>query len=283
MYARAVHEASGRSGEFVALNCAALPETLIESELFGYSKGAHSAASRDKPGLVEQAEGGTLFLDEIGDMSLSAQAKVLRFLQDRHVLPLGASRSRPVDVRVLAASRWGVRNDVEEDGRAVPGIRVDLAARLGPEPIVLPPLRDRMEDVALLASAFVSQLGAPRRLTSAAWRRLFFYEWPGNIRALEKAVSKAAVLCGDGDLIKAEHFVGLESPAKKPTSQEPVTSDNMKRRSRQETPDRAALEACLSRNGGDVPAVARELGRERTLVWRWIRKHEIDVRRFRGG
>src|SRR5215213_4524876 len=147
VHAEAVHRASGRGGPFLAINCAAIPENLVESELFGYARGAHSTADRSKTGLLEQAEGGTLFLDEIGEMPMGAQTKLLRFLQNRELLSLGATRTRTLDVRVIAATHRAVSEGDVDAGTA--GLRLDLAARLGPEPLILPPLRDRPEDVGL--------------------------------------------------------------------------------------------------------------------------------------
>lgn len=184
--AEAIHRESGRSGPFVAINCAALPDTLIESELFGYARGAHSMAEHSKPGLIEHAEKGTLFLDEIGDMPSHAQSKLLRFLQDRKVLSLGASHSRKLNVRVVAATHREIaRRDDEQ------GLRLDLAARLGPERLLIPPLRDRPEDIGLLVSHFLRE--RPRAFSIPAYRALFRRLWLGNVRELEKAVQIAEI------------------------------------------------------------------------------------------
>jgi pSer/pThr/pTyr-binding forkhead associated (FHA) protein len=158
-FARGIHQASGRSGKFVAVNCPALPGTLIESELFGYAKGAHSQAGRDKPGLIDEAEKGTLFLDEIAEIAPEVQAKLLRFLEDRQLMALGTTRARRADVRVLAATN-----------RDLSALRQDLAARLGPEPIRLPPLRNHREDIAALAGHFLRDRGG-MSLEVPAFRR----------------------------------------------------------------------------------------------------------------
>src|SRR6185503_18991485 len=152
VYARAVHEASGRKGRFVAINCAAIPRDLVESELFGYRQGAHSTAHQAKAGLIEEAEGGTLFLDEIGEMTPEAQIKILRFLQDRELTPLGSTRPRRIDVRVVAATN---RTAPGSGGKSAAGLRDDMVARLGAAPIHLPPLRSRTEDLGVLIAHFL--------------------------------------------------------------------------------------------------------------------------------
>jgi transcriptional regulator with PAS, ATPase and Fis domain len=163
VYAKAVHRASGRPGRFVALNCAAIPTELVESEMFGFARGAHSQAAASKPGLIEEAEQGTLFLDEIGDMPGPAQAKLLRFLQEHTYVPLGGREARRMDVRIVAAT------SSLAPGAHAHGLRRDLLARFGAEPVVLPPMRERREDVGALARHFLGQsagigIGAPQDL-----------------------------------------------------------------------------------------------------------------------
>jgi len=280
IYARATHKSSGRTGPFVAINCSAIPDTLIESELFGYRKGAHSAADRSKPGLIEQAEGGTLFLDEIGDMSSSAQSKILRFLQEREYWPLGAQSPQKLNVRVIGATLRGRSESGDE-----PGLRPDLAARLEAVPVVLPTLRERVEDMGLLADHFLR--GSGKQLSVEALRLLFFGAWPGNIRAFERALQSAVVLAGAEDTIKEEHLPGLitETTDTLPTLLVSRTTaedaDARSRRAKGETPGRAELESLLIAHNGSVPEVARALDRQRTLVWRWVKKYEIDVAKFR--
>jgi len=264
VHAEAVHRASGRKGSFVAINCAAIPDNLVESELFGYARGAHSTADRGKPGLLEQAEGGTLFLDEIGDMSPTAQTKLLRFLQSREVLTLGTTRPRQLDVRVVAATN----RPLEPDART--GLRYDLAARLGPEPLLLPPLRDRAEDVAILASHFAKP---PVEFVPEAFHALFLHAWKGNVRELQKVVLLAQVLAGAGTPIGLEHL-----PAPLAMRVEPAPVKPAGRRKR---PTREELATLLSRHGGDVAQLAREIGRQRTLVWRWLRENQLRPDDFR--
>ncbi len=192
VYSRAVHEASGRKGPFLAINCAAIPAELVESELYGYVRGAHSTAMHTKAGLIEQADGGTLLLDEIGDMRPALQGKIFRFLQDRLLLPLGATTPRPVDVRVLAAtSKFG------------DAVRPDLRARLGSDPIEIPPLRERVEDIAALAAYFGGE--GLRGLEPAAFRALHLYSWPLNVRELASAITRAVAIAG-GEPVALEHL-----------------------------------------------------------------------------
>jgi transcriptional regulator with PAS, ATPase and Fis domain len=265
VHAEAIHRASGRKGPFIAINCAAIPDNLVESELFGYARGAHSTADRGKSGLIEQAEGGTLFLDEIGEMSQIAQTKLLRFLQSREVLTLGTTRTRTLDVRVVAAT-----NRCLEADAAGQGLRDDLAARLGPEPFNLPPLRERLEDIGLLTAHFAK---AEVELVPEAYQALFLHGWKGNVRELEKVVTLARVLGGEGTPIGFEHLpkplsAKIERPAGKPVIQ----------RSR---PTREELRTLLSRHGGDVAQMAREIGRQRTLVWRWLRENHLSPADYR--
>jgi transcriptional regulator with PAS, ATPase and Fis domain len=188
VYARAVHQASGRPGRFVAVNCAAIPRELVETELFGYVRGAHSQARESKSGLLEEADGGTLFLDEIGEMSPELQAKLLRFAQDRLLTPIGGTQARKIDARILAATN---RLEPLTSDRGA-GLRADLLARLGAEPIELPPLRGHLEDVGVLAAHFLRS--CDRRLLPSAFRSLCLHAWPGNVRELEKALQEAEVL-----------------------------------------------------------------------------------------
>jgi transcriptional regulator with PAS, ATPase and Fis domain len=262
--AEAIHKASGRSGPFLAINCAAIPENLVESELFGYARGAHSMADRPKPGLLEQADGGTLFLDEIGEMSQSAQTKLLRFLQSRQILSLGTTRARTLDVRVVAATNRPVAQEL--DG---PGLRYDLAARLGPAPLTIPPLRDRAEDIGPLTDYLAkNRLG----FVPEAYLALFLHTWKGNVRELEKVVTVAQVLANGEPHVDLDHLptaVAARVDGLAPTSR------------RRRRPTREELVEALARHGGDVAELARELGRQRTLVWRWLRENEIRANDFR--
>ncbi len=256
--ARAVHRASGRRGQFVAINCASLPAALVESELFGYAAGAHSTARVAKPGLVEAAEGGTLLLDEIGDMPADLQAKIFRFLQDRTISPLGSLKQRKVDVRIIAAT---THIDGHE-GRAP--MRRDLLARLGADPIVVAPLRDRPEDIPGLLAHFAA--GALDQVEPAALRALCLYSWPLNVRELEKTTRNAIALCEDRHL-RLEH---LPSGIRAVLDRGPLIT--ARRRAPRAAPERAELEHLLTEHDGNVAEVARVLDRKWNTVWRWIVK-----------
>jgi len=266
VHAQALHRASGRQGAFVTINCAAIPEHLLESELFGYARGAHSTAMQPKAGLFEQAEGGTLFLDELGEMPSAAQSKLLRFLQSRQVLSLGTTQPRSLDVRVIAATH---RTTASADGR--PGLRADLAARLGPAPVSLPPLRDRVEDVGSLTSFFLRR--RELHFEPEAYLALFLHHWKGNIRELGKVLEVAEAYATDGAVLAREHLPPeIAGRVAGPTRAEAVRRDR---------PTREDLEALLSRHHGRVARVARELGRQRTLVWRWMRELELSPGEYR--
>jgi two-component system NtrC family response regulator len=207
LLARALHQGSARQrGPFVAVNCAALPETLLESELFGYRRGAFTGADRDKPGLFEEAHGGTLFLDEVGETPPLLQAKLLRALQEREVRPLGCTRSRPVDVRLVTASN---RDLWREAARG--GFRLDLYYRLAVFPIRVPPLRERLADVLPLAAHFLAELArrdgeAPAALSEQAAQLLLAHPWPGNVRELANEVERARALAGPRAELLPAHF-----------------------------------------------------------------------------
>lgn len=210
--ARALHELGPRAAKpFVALNCAALPENLVEAELFGYEKGAFTGATREKPGRFETADGGTLFLDEIGELPLHTQGKLLRFLDEQHVERLGTVRSRTVDVRVLAATNRDLDAEVI-DGR----FREDLFFRLAVISLLVPPLRERPDDILPLAGHFLGELCRETSLPDVAEEvpeRLLAYRWPGNVRELHNAVEHAVVASG-GALVLGDHLpAGVQNGA----------------------------------------------------------------------
>ena len=207
LFAQTVHFNSLRhSGEFVAQNCAALPDNLLESELFGYKKGAFSGAMQDKKGLIELANGGTLFLDEIGDMPLGLQAKLLRVLQEKEVRPLGGVESKKIDVRVVAATHCNLEEKIKKGE-----FREDLYYRLSVFPIDVPPLRARKDDVPALAKYFVDEFARVygKEVTGFAPRAfdcLFDYDFPGNVRELKNVIERAVLLCEPGGSILPEHL-----------------------------------------------------------------------------
>jgi len=214
--ARFLHRGSTRkNGPFIALNCAALPEQLLESELFGYERGAFTGAMVSRAGKIEQAAGGVLFLDEVGEMSPPVQAKFLRVLQEREFQRLGGSKVLRADARVIAATNRDPREAIQRGT-----LREDLYYRLGVFEISLPPLRERRDDILLLVDTFLTDLaknvGRPAAGLSADARdRLVSYAWPGNVRELRNAIERAVILC-EGGLISSEHLpiaVGQVSPA----------------------------------------------------------------------
>ncbi|HEY6477739.1 MAG TPA: sigma 54-interacting transcriptional regulator [Polyangia bacterium] len=265
--ARAIHQASGRAGAFITVNCAALPATLVESDLFGHVAGAYSTAKRAKPGLVEAADGGTLLLDEIGEAARELQAKIFRFLQDRTYMPLGATRVRRADVRVLAAT---TRTNIGPDGKA---LRPDLVARLGAEPITIPALRRRAEEIAPLVAHFSTSV--VRRIEPAALRAMALYGWPLNVRELEKTLANAIALSSDGELL-LENLPGAVRGALERGA--PIEVRPRKPRA---APDRQELEQILKQHEGNVASVARALDRQWNVVWRWMAKHGLRPEGFR--
>ena len=271
VYARAVHAASGRKGRFVAINCAAIPRELVESELFGYRPGAHSTAHQAKAGLIEEAEGGTLFLDEIGEMSAEAQIKILRFLQDRELTPLGSTRPRRMDVRIIAATNRVLAGP----GKGPDGLRDDIVARLGAAPIHLPPLRSRVEDLGALAAHFLGRARGVGTFEQPAFRALALYGWPLNVRELEKIISAASVLAGGAGPIALrdlpEPIAAVLGAPVVPAARKPNGP----------SPTPAQLEELLRRYEGNVADVSRELGKHRAAVWRWIKKFGLGPQKFR--
>jgi DNA-binding NtrC family response regulator len=262
LIAREIHRRSGRAaGPFVAVNTAAVAETLAESELFGHVKGAFTGAVDGRQGFFEQAHGGTLFLDEVGDMPLPAQAKILRALQERAVRPVGAARAVAVDLRVISATHQDLARAIA-DGH----FRQDLYYRIKGAELVVPPLRARHEDIVLLAHDFLDRLAGSLpsvpRLTAGAVDRLLAHPWPGNVRELEHVLTAAAALA-TGDEIRAAELglPGAGRPAE-PTdfaALEGLPLTEAKERLLEEF-ERATIAAALDRHGGNVSAAARQLG-----------------------
>lgn len=263
LVARAIHDCGfRRSKPFIVQNCASLPEHLLESELFGYRKGAFTGADRDRRGLLDAANGGTLFLDEIGDMPLLLQAKLLRVLQEGEVRPLGTTETHRVDVRIVAATHRDLRSQVENDQ-----FREDLFYRLSNFPIELPPLRERQEDILQLARHFSDKACTFLqrdlcRWSDAALELLAGYAFPGNVRELKGLVERAVLLCEGGELLP-EHF-NLQVKSS--------LDSNLNLRERMERVERSLLMDCLRKNGGNQSQAARELGLpRRTLLYRMER------------
>ena len=269
LVARAIHDSGfRRSRPFVVQNCASLPENLLESELFGYRKGAFTGANSDRKGLFDAADTGTLFLDEIGDMPLPLQAKLLRVLQEGEVRPLGSTETHKVDVRIIAATHRNLRALVDE-GR----FREDLYYRLSSFPIELPPLRERGEDILRLARHFADKACALLQRENSQWSdaalaHLAGYPFPGNVRELKSLVERAVLLAEGGELLP-EHFNLNTSAASDPTASEPQGTSL---RERMDALERNLLLQFLRKNNGNQTLTARELELpRRTLLYRMER------------
>ena len=272
LLARAIHTLSLRkSGPYVVVSCAALPDTLLESELFGYVKGAFTDAKKDKPGRFALAEKGTLFLDEIGDISPTLQVKLLRFLQEREYEPLGAVRTVKADVRVIAATNKNLAKRVEEGG-----FREDLYYRLNVVKIELPPLGRRREDIPLLVEHFLERfnLKMSKRISSVSPEVMdlfFHYSFPGNIRELENALEHAFVLC-QSPQIKLEHLPEeLVEKAKERKYSETTPNTPL------EAAEKQALQRALESVGGNRKKAAKNLGISYVTLWRKMRKLNLMV------
>ncbi|HEX7984247.1 MAG TPA: sigma-54 dependent transcriptional regulator [Duganella sp.] len=279
LVAQALHQNSARAaGPFVAVNCAAIPAELLESELFGHVKGAFSGAAADRPGRFREADGGTLFLDEIGDMALPTQAKILRVLQEREVTPLGARHSQPVDLRVVAATHRDLEAEV-----AAGTFRADLWYRLQVITITLPPLRARAGDVALLAAHFLRAHagGRGKRLSEPALRALRAHDWPGNVRELRNTIQRAVAL-SEGDLIEVEHLgIGVARPAVKaaddgvPAVVADIDWDGTLENALAQV-ELAMLCRALEAAGGNRSEAARRLGLSRQQLYRKLAQYQLE-------
>jgi two-component system nitrogen regulation response regulator NtrX len=273
LVARTVHALSRRrNGPFVEVNCAAIPEELIESELFGHVKGAFTGAVADRRGKFELADGGTIFLDEIGDMTLKTQAKVLRVLQEQVVERVGGSASIRVDVRVLAATNKELTSEIRA-GR----FREDLYFRLNVIPIFVPPLRDREPDIPLLADHFMGELAReygrrPKRIDAGAMARLRACRWPGNVRELRNVIERLIIMV-PGDVITLPDLAFLEPPAEEAASTEPVGALTL--HDARERFERDYILRALAAQNGNISRTAEILGVERSNLYRKMRAFGI--------
>jgi transcriptional regulator with PAS, ATPase and Fis domain len=262
--ARFIHRASARKGgPFVALNCAALPEQLLESELFGYERGAFTGAQQSKPGQIELAAGGVLFLDEVSEMSPTAQAKFLRVLQEREFQRLGGTRLLKANVRIIAATNRDLRKAVERGD-----FREDLFYRLQVFDIRLAPLRERKADVVLLSDVFLQDIAKsfgrpPAGLTRDAREALLQHDWPGNVRELRNALERAAILC-EGGLINAQHLSLYVRPAA------PAATTDLN------AVERDTIEQVMRECRGNKSKAAKRLGLSRTQLYVRLRKYHLD-------
>ncbi|HTV23817.1 MAG TPA: sigma 54-interacting transcriptional regulator [Polyangiaceae bacterium] len=272
--AQAIHDRSGRRGDFRAVNCAALPKDLVESELFGYRRGAFSGAIRDKPGLIRMAHKGTLLLDEIGDMPLDAQAKLLRVLQSKELFPLGATEPEPVDVRIIGATHRNLSQLLEE-GR----FRQDLYARLNEYHLSLPPLRERKEDIYMLLAEFFHRHGGQNlRVTFPFMMALLHYDWPYNVRELESCAKRCVVL-SEGKPLSEEMLTDDIAREMSDYGREFAPAEGSKEES--VAPSREELVQLLERHQGNVAAVGRDLGKARMQIHRWLKRYTIDIDDYR--
>jgi transcriptional regulator with GAF, ATPase, and Fis domain len=318
LLARAVHGLSARPGDLVAVNCGAVPDSLIESELFGHKRGAFSGASEDRPGLVRAAHRGTLFLDEIGDLPMASQAALLRVLQEREVMPVGASRPVEVDLRVVAATHRDLLAMVERGE-----FRQDLYARLAGYTVMLPPLRQRREDLGLMVAALLARHAvatgiALPAIDAAAARAIFLHTWPRNVRELDSCLMASAILAGP-EPIQLDHLhadvrsgaaraiaadrpdeqVSGERPSVGHASDRPRTTAPNHAQPSDDNTDPAAepvatgplseedrrikeeVIASLRLHGGNISAVARAMGKDRKQIQRWVKRFDLDPGSFR--
>jgi two-component system response regulator HydG len=270
--ARYIHELSDRSEEaFLSINCGALPESLLESELFGHVKGSFTGAVRDKDGLLVAAGGGTFFLDEIGEMTPSTQVKLLRAVQEREVIPVGATKAVPVDVRIISATNRDLEEEISRGS-----FRSDLYYRLNVIQLHLPPLRERREDVPILAAHFLAKLAAQRgvervpTLTEETLDVLMRYDWPGNVRELENALERAAVIV-TGDTIGPDALPDRvrEAPRPRLGSEEAPPNPTM------EVVERAYILWVLQAEGGNKTRAAEVLGIDPSTLYRKLNRYGI--------
>jgi DNA-binding NtrC family response regulator len=285
LVARAVHALSGRAGAFVAVNCGAIPSALAETELFGYCQGAFPGATGDRPGLLRSAEGGTLFLDEVAELAPPVQVALLRVLQEREVVPVGAAHPIALDMRLVVASQ----RDLGALAQAG-ALRPDLVSRLQGFALRLPKLEQRREDLGLIVASILQRI-APERaeamsLEGDAARCLFRYDWPGNVRELEKCLTSAVVLAGDGPLLAQHLPEAVRDGAKAPAEPRPAAGDDEGEAEaavgpREDAEQRERLVRALRAQNGNVSAAARALGKAPVQIRRWLRRYGIDVNEFR--
>lgn len=274
--ARAIHYLSPRAGKpFVPVNCGGIPVDLVENEFFGHERGAFTSASSPQVGLISQAEGGTLFLDEVECLPLQAQAKLLRFLQEKEYRPLGSTKIYKADVRIVAATNIDLEKTVEE-GK----LRQDLYYRLNVIPLVLPPLQERREDIPLLVHHFLAKYAGEFKIevndiSPAAMEKLLLYDWPGNVRELEHVIERAVVLC-QGLTIQYKDIV-------LPRTQALATGESFQQaKSRAvEKFEKSYIKALLLAHKGNITKAAKAAQKNRRAFWQLIQKHGIDAQSFK--
>jgi two-component system response regulator GlrR len=270
LIAKAIHLASYRKDKpFVAINCAAIPETLLETELFGHEKGAFSGAVRSSKGLLSQANEGTIFLDEIGDMPLSMQVKLLRFLQERQFYPVGSQRSIEVDVRIIIATHRNL-NEMIQKGK----FREDLFYRIYVIPIHLPPLRERKEDIPLLAEHFLNRFNKQMKkevkgFTPGAMQKLIFHHWPGNVRELENMIERTMAMTRDDFITEDLIFFKGAAPALKPLKESRADFE------------KDYLRSLLEYTKGNVSQASKLAGKYRADFYNLLKKYDVKAEDFK--
>ena len=276
LVARTIHNLSPRrDGPFVAVNCGALPDTLLESELFGYKAGAFTGASRDKPGRFAMAAGGTLFLDEIGEVSPALQVRLLRVLQERTYEPLGATRSESADVRVIVATNLDLAEQMRKGE-----FREDLYYRVNVVRVELPPLRRRKEDIPLLVDHFIGRFNrlqerSVRGIAAEALSLLMAHDWPGNVRELENVIERSFILCQSG-------FIGIPHLPDELTAHRPISPSSPDMSAARDLLDVQTIRTALERNDFNRLAAAKELGIHKSTLFRKIKKLGISLPRKDG-
>ncbi len=270
--AQALHQSSKRSGRFVAINCAAIPENLLESELFGYEKGAFTGAAKTTPGKIETANGGTLMLDEIGDLPHNLQAKLLRFLQERKIERIGGRQELPVDVRVVCATHQDLKALITENR-----FREDLYYRLAEITVNIPPLRARMGDPALLAHAFLRRFASEQRRSAMSFsddaiKAIEIHAWPGNVRELHNAIKRATIMA-EGQRVDCED-IGLPTPDGAAVDVEGRGDLNL--RALREQAERQAIIAALARANGNIVKASEMLGVSRPTLYDLM--HRLSIK-----
>jgi two-component system nitrogen regulation response regulator GlnG len=287
LVARAIHNQSPRRGKpFVTVDCGAIPETLVESELFGYERGAFTGAIRRKEGRLQAAGDGTVFLDEIGNLPLAMQAKLLRVLEERQVTLLGATRPVPVDARIIAASNVNIEEEIRA-GR----FRADLYYRLNEFGISLPPLRDRREDIAHLARRFLDEVSMELRrpvhgITDEAMALLGRHHWPGNVRELKNVIRKAALLATDEVTPEFLQVLGAPPEARRPAVMEPALGGELSLREVADVAladaERRAIREAMAAAKGNKSQAARLLRTDYTTLHAKMKRYAISARDFQG-
>lgn len=278
LVAREIHRLSGRRGPFQAVNCAAIPADLMESELFGHRKGAFSGAVRDQTGMLRAASKGTVFLDEIGELAPTLQSKLLRVLDEKRVRPVGNSRTESIDVRFVSATNRDLEEQVR-DGT----FRADLYARINQWPIVVPPLRERPDDLLPIFLEVVRQHGGgkPYVMTGDFFEGLALYDWPYNVRELVSLARRVMVLLPEGGRLELAHLPEAMRPGRASSQTITAAAASESLPARGEVPTGRELAALLRHYKGNVTEVAQHTGRERAQIYRWLRRYGLKPDEFR--